>query len=165
MKPHLFVMIFRQTLSSLIYIFSDYCVGVEAKTVNEVDRTGISLQLPPVFGSNVIVNHALKRQFGSTSNNYFEDHLRQVGRYLGVVNKKSINGNFGNRSKCLSSEVRNVNIQENVVSFEIMKRKEILTPNQSEKYCILWATDSAEVSFLVKLCSSRTAGVAAAPVE
>ena len=134
MKSHLFVIIFRQTLSSLIYNLSDCCVGVEAKTVNAADWTGISLQLPPVCGSNVIVNHALKGQFGSTSNNYFEDHLRWVGRYLGVAKKKSINGNFGIRSKCLSSEVRNVNIQQNVVIVEIMKRKEILGPNRSEKY-------------------------------
>ena len=52
-------------------------------------------------------------------------------------------------------KLRNVNIQQNVVIFEIMKRKEILRPNQSEKYCILWATDSVQTYFFVKLCSFR----------
>ena len=52
--------------------------------------------------------------------------MRRVGRYLGVAYKKSINGNFGNRSKCLWSEVRNLNIQQNLVIFEILKLKQIL---------------------------------------
>ena len=82
--------------------------------------------------------------------------MRQVGRYLGVANKKSINGNFGNRSKCLSSEVRNVNIQQNVLILKIMKRKEILGPSRSEKYiAFLGLQIQLKVTFFVKLCSSR----------